>query len=64
MKCFVSAKGKIVHYLYFPFFIHLFICAYIVWAISPPCPCPLLLPPTTLLPGRTCSDLFYNFVKE
>jgi hypothetical protein len=30
-------------------FIHLFICAYIVGEISPPCP------PTPLLPGRTCS---------
>jgi hypothetical protein len=28
------------------FFIHLFMCAYIVWAISPPCPHYLPLPPT------------------
>jgi hypothetical protein len=26
------------------FFIHLFICAYIVWGLSPPYPCPLCLP--------------------
>jgi hypothetical protein len=45
------------------FFIHLFICAYIVWAISSPCPLPL--PPyTPSLPGRTCSALFSNFVEE
>jgi hypothetical protein len=46
------------------FFIHLFICAYIVWAISPPIPCPLHLAPTLSLPGRICSDLFSNFVEE
>jgi hypothetical protein len=27
------------------FFIHLFICAYIVWAVSPPCPPPPPSPP-------------------
>jgi hypothetical protein len=32
----------------FVFFIHLFICAYIVWAISLPSPPPLLSPPTPL----------------
>jgi hypothetical protein len=43
------------------FFIHLFICAYIVWGISPPSP---LLPPPPLLPGRTSSALFSNSVEE
>jgi hypothetical protein len=48
----------------FFFYIHLFICAYIVWVIYPPCPCLLFLLPLTLLPGRTCSALFSNFVEE
>jgi hypothetical protein len=34
------------YYIYHIFFFtHLFKCAYIVWAISPPCPCPFPLPP-------------------
>jgi hypothetical protein len=37
------------------FFIHLFTCAYIVWAI---------LPPPSLLLGRMCSALISNFVEE
>jgi hypothetical protein len=42
-------------------FIHLFICAYIAWAISPPCSLlPPFLHPTPVLPGRT----FSNFVEE
>jgi hypothetical protein len=46
-------------------FIHLFICAYIVWATSLPCapPLPSSLPLPSL-PGRTCSTLFSNFVEE
>jgi hypothetical protein len=31
---------------FFLFFIHLFTCAYIVWAIVPPCPSPTPYPPT------------------
>jgi hypothetical protein len=46
------------------FLIYLFTCAYMVWAISLPCPHPLLLLPTPSLPGRTCSALFSNFVEE
>jgi hypothetical protein len=45
-------------------FIHLFICAYIVWAISLPAFWPLPLPPTPSLPGRTYSALFSNFLKR
>jgi hypothetical protein len=44
------------------FFIHLFICAYIVWAISPPY-LSLSLPPASL-PGRICSVLISNFIEE
>jgi hypothetical protein len=51
-------------------FIYLFICLYIVWAISPCYPSPLsllaislLLPPPSF-PGRTCFSLFPNFVEE
>jgi hypothetical protein len=33
-------------------FIHLHICVYIVWAISPPAPHPLLFPPPSSLPGE------------
>jgi hypothetical protein len=47
----------------FLFFIHLFICAYIVWAISPPLPPTLSHFPTSSLPGRTRSA-FSNFVEE
>jgi hypothetical protein len=46
-------------------FIHLFMCAYIVWAIStllPPAPSLCLPPPS--LPGRNYSALFFNFVEE
>jgi hypothetical protein len=47
------------------FFAHLFICAYIVWAISPPTshtfPSPLRLP---LLSGRICSTVISNFDGE
>jgi hypothetical protein len=47
------------------FFIHLFTCAHIVWAISPPYhPLPPYPPPTPSLPGRTCSALISNFVEE
>jgi hypothetical protein len=47
------------------FLIHLFTCAYIVWAISPPyiLTSPSLPPPPSL-PGRTCSALLSNFVEE
>jgi hypothetical protein len=47
------------------FLIHLFICAYIVWAISPPYPLPTPSPhcPASL-PGRTCFALISNFVEE
>jgi hypothetical protein len=62
-------NGKAVHYIlgsnvdnFFGIFIHLFIYAYIVWAISPPWPLPSPQPP--LLPGRTCSALFSDFVEE
>jgi hypothetical protein len=40
-----------------PFKINLFICAYIVWVISPPCPLPPPSPSTTLA-------FFSNFVEE
>jgi hypothetical protein len=43
-------------------FIHLFTCAYIVWAI-PPLPPPSPLHPS-LLPGRACSALISNFFEE
>jgi hypothetical protein len=47
--------------------IHLFIRAYIVWAISaplPPAPVPSLSSAPSSLPSRTCSVLFSNFVEE
>jgi hypothetical protein len=44
------------------FFIHLFPCAYIVWAISPLYP--PSIPQSPSLPGRTCSALISNFVEE
>jgi hypothetical protein len=55
-----------IHVLsYFIFFIHLFTCAYIVWAISPHYPTP---PPSphhpSLLPDRNCSAFISNFVEE
>jgi hypothetical protein len=46
------------------FFIHLFICAKIICAISPPDPNTLPLPSIPFIPGRTCSALFSNFVEE
>jgi hypothetical protein len=47
------------------FFIHLFTCAYIVWAISSPCSLPPPSPsPPPSRPDRTCSALFSNFVDE
>jgi hypothetical protein len=46
-------------------FIQIFICAYIVWAISPSCtPTPSLSSPLPSLLGQTCSALFSNFVEE
>jgi hypothetical protein len=69
----VRKKMKIPHLMYikdyvevsyFFIIIHLFICTYIVWAISPLCPPALPSLPTPLLPGRTCSALFSNFVEE
>uniref|UniRef100_A0A8C0W563 Acyl-CoA oxidase C-alpha1 domain-containing protein n=1 Tax=Castor canadensis TaxID=51338 RepID=A0A8C0W563_CASCN len=48
----------------FSLFIHLFIWAYIVWAISPPCLHPSPSPTPTLLLGRSCSALFSNFVED
>jgi hypothetical protein len=58
-------------YLIFKIFI-LFICAYIVWVISPPFPLlhplpprvPSLTPSYPLLPGRNYSALISNFVEE
>jgi hypothetical protein len=44
----------------FFFFIHLFICAYIVWAISPLCPPPHL----SCFQAETVLPLFSNFVEE
>jgi hypothetical protein len=46
------------------FLIHVFICAYIVLAISPLCLPPSPLPSTPLLRGRSCSALFSNFAEE
>jgi hypothetical protein len=46
----------------FLLFIHLLICAYIVWAISSPCTLPLL--PTPLASRQNLSALFSNFVEE
>jgi hypothetical protein len=45
-------------------FIYSFICASIVWAISPLCPLPPPFSPILSLPGRTFSALFSNFVEE
>jgi hypothetical protein len=53
--------GKLYHLINY-FFSCLFICPYIVWTISPPCPSPA--PPTPSLPGRNCSTLMSNFVAE
>jgi hypothetical protein len=46
------------------FFIHIFICAYIVGPFLPPALVPSLSCPYPLLPGRTCAALFSNFVQE
>jgi hypothetical protein len=46
------------------FIIHLFTREYIVWVISSTAPLPHPLHPPPSLPGRTCSDLIYNFVEE
>jgi hypothetical protein len=57
-----QAPGEVNFFVFL--FIHIFICTYIVWVISPPCPpppSPLSLPS---LPGRTYSALFSNFVEE
>jgi hypothetical protein len=43
------------------FFIHLFICAYIVWAISSPCPPPLPFPLQCPLASR--QNLFCPFLQ-
>jgi hypothetical protein len=56
---------KVTQIFFVVIFIHLFICVYIVWAISPLLlPASLLFLPTPSLPGRTCSALFSNFVGE
>jgi hypothetical protein len=34
------SHGQVGNWVYSFIYIHLFICAYIVWAISPPCPLP------------------------
>jgi hypothetical protein len=60
-------------YLFFYFLIVLlFICAYNVWVISPPCPhplpyhplCPLTFPTTPSIPSRNYFALISNFVVE
>jgi hypothetical protein len=56
----IQIKGKPQGFFFF--FNCLFICVYIVWAISLPCP---PFPPTPSLPGRSRSALlFSNFVEE
>jgi hypothetical protein len=50
--------GFFFFFLFFGLFIHLFICAYIVWAISSPCP------PLPHFQAETCSALFFNVVEE
>jgi hypothetical protein len=51
-------------YIFIHFFIHLFLCAYIVWVISPPCPLPTLstLPPS--VPGSSVLLLSLIFLKR
>jgi hypothetical protein len=49
---------------YISFLIHLFTCAYIVWAISPRYSSPSPNPPQPSLPGRNCSALISDFVEE
>jgi hypothetical protein len=56
------------------FIVLLFVCAYNVWVISPPCPhplpyhplrpLPLSLPPTPSIPSRNYFALISNFVVE
>jgi hypothetical protein len=47
------------------YFIHLFTCAYIVWAISSPYPSlPPSPPQLPSLPSRICSALIYDFVDQ
>jgi hypothetical protein len=57
-------------YAFFVVVVHLFICAYIVWVISPPAPSPnfpLFPQPFSLspsVPGRSHSALITDFVEE
>jgi hypothetical protein len=75
----VSAQSVQLHYeeileetLYFFKIVLLFICAYNVWVISPPCPHPLpdhplhplRLPTTPSIPSRNYFTLISNFVEE
>jgi hypothetical protein len=50
--------------IYTVILIHLFTCAYTVWAIPPPAPPSFSPPSPPSLPSRTCSALFSNFVEE
>jgi hypothetical protein len=62
----------LVIFFYLIFIVLLFICAYIAWVISPPCPhplpyhplCSLLLPPNPSIPSRNYFALISNFVVE
>jgi hypothetical protein len=48
-------------------FFYLFIYSYVHTLFEPflpPAPCSLPVPPPPLLPGRSCSALFSNFVEE
>jgi hypothetical protein len=61
-KLYTSHKGVL-----FFLVIHLFTCAYIVWAISPPFPLPpspTFFPLPPLVSGRSCSAFTTNFVEE
>jgi hypothetical protein len=60
-----TGSSDLVNFTDFLFLIHFFICAYIVWAISPPIPStPISTPHPSSLPGRTCSAIFSSFVEE